>query len=236
VDEGAGVGVSSRSTTWRLAMLALAAVAWLAGFAALPRLGSWTSFAIAGPALTVLALSTDPETRALLRPSFLNVALGLGVGLLMAALTHGAFAAMTPFLPQALTATARLFDLLQVGNFTPATRASLIVVVATCEDVLFRGALAGRSRGRDDAALHRPGRDDLLRVISLSAVYALATMTLGSSLLVMCAFGCAVVWGLLRVATRSLVTPIVSHVVWDLFVLVVCPLVAPGASPVPQRI
>ena len=68
MDEGAGVGVSSRSMTWRLAMLALAAAAWLAGFAILPRLASWTSFAIAGPALTLLALSTDPETRALLRP------------------------------------------------------------------------------------------------------------------------------------------------------------------------
>jgi CAAX protease family protein len=236
VDEGAGVGASSRSMTWRLAMLALAAAAWLAGFAILPRLASWTSFAIAGPALTGLALSTDPETRALLRPSFLNVALGLGVGLLMAALTHVAFAAVTPFLPQALTATERLFELLQVGNFTPAARAGLIVVVATCEDVIFRGALAGRSRGRDDAPLHRPGRDDLRRVVFLAAVYALATITLGSGLLVICAFGCAIVWGMLRVATRSLVTPIVAHVVWDLFVLVVWPLVAPGASPVPQRI
>ncbi len=233
MDEGAGVGASSRSMTWRLAMLALAAAAWLAGFAILPPLASWTSFAIAGPALTALALFSDADTRALLRPSFLTVALGLGVGLLMAALTHVAFAAVTPFLPQALTATERLFDLLHVGNFTPAARAGLIVVVATCEEVIFRGALAGPSGGRDDPPLHRPGRDDLLRVVALAAVYALATATLGSSLLVVCAFCCAIVWGLLRVATRSIVAPIVAHVVWDLFVLVVWPLVAPGASPVP---
>jgi hypothetical protein len=219
--------------TWRLAMLALAAAAWLAGFAVLPPLGSWTSFAIAGPALTGLALFSDADARALLRPSFLTVALGLGVGLLMAALTHVAFAAVTPLLPQVLTATERLFDLLHVGNFTPAARGGLIVVVASCEEVLFRGALAGPPGGRDDPPLHRPGRDDLLRVVALAAVYALATATLGSSLLVVCAFACAIAWGLLRVATRSLVAPIVAHVVWDLFVLVVWPLVAPGTSPVP---
>jgi hypothetical protein len=56
--------------TWRLAMLALAAAAWLVGFAVLPRLASWTYFAIVGPALAALALSTDADTRALLRPSF----------------------------------------------------------------------------------------------------------------------------------------------------------------------
>ena len=232
MDEVAGVGASSRSMTWRLAMLALAAAAWLAGFAVLPPLASWTSFAIAGSALTALALVFDADTRALLRPSLPMVSLGLGVGLLMAALTHVAFSAVAPLLPQARTATERLFDLLHVGNFTPATRAGLIVIVATCEEVLFRGALAGHPGGGDDPPLHRPGRDELLRVVALAAVYALATATLGSGLLVVSAFGCAVVWGLLRVGTRSLVAPIVAHVVWDLFVLVVWPLVAPGAPPV----
>jgi membrane protease YdiL (CAAX protease family) len=219
--------------TWRLAMLALGAAAWLACFAVLPTLGSWTPFAIAGPALAALALVSDTDTRALMRPSFLTVALGLGVGLLMAALTHVAFAAVTPLLPQALTAAERLFDLLHVGNFTPAARAGLIVVVATCEEVIFRGALAGPSGGRDDPPLHLSGRGEAMRVLALAAVYALTTATLGSRLLVVCAFCCAIVWGLLRVATRSLVAPIVAHVVWDLFVLVVWPLVAPGASPVP---
>jgi membrane protease YdiL (CAAX protease family) len=214
--------------TWRLAILALGAAAWLAGFAVLPPLASWTSFALAGPALTGLALFFDADARALLRPSVLTVGLGLGVGLLMAALTHVAFAAVTSLVPQALTTTERLFDLLHVGNYTPAARGGLIVVVATCEEVIFRGAVAGASGARDDPPLHRPGQDDLLRVVALAAVYALAMATLGSSLLVMCAFGCAIVWGLLRVATRSLVAPIVAHVVWDLFVLVVWPLVSPG--------
>jgi hypothetical protein len=214
-------------------MLALAAAVWLFCFALLPPLGSWTPFAIAGPALTGLALFSDADTRALLRPSFLTVALGLGVGLLMAALTHVAFAAVTGLVPQALTATERLFDLLHVGDFTPAARAGLIVVVATCEEVIFRGAIAGPPAGRDDPVLHCPGRNDLSRVVPLAVVYALATATLRSEILVVSAFACAIVWSLLRVATRSLVAPIVAHVVWDLFVLVMWPLVAPGASPVP---
>lgn len=71
----------------------------------------------------------------------------------------------------------------------------------------------------------RADRDDLLRVLALAVGYALA---LGSGLLIVCAFGCAVLWGGLRVATRSLVVPIIAHGVWDLGILVVWPLVQSG--------
>ena len=56
----------------------------------------------------------------------------------------------------------------------------------------------------------------------------MAMATLESGLLILCAFGCAVLWGGLRVATRSLVVPIIAHVVWDLGILVVWPLVQSG--------
>ena len=49
-------------------------------------------------------------------------------------------------------------------------------------------------------------------------------MALGSLLLVVCAFVCAIVWGIMRLASGSLVAPIVAHVLWDLGVLVVWPL------------
>ena len=59
----------------------------------------------------------------------------------------------------------------------------------------------------------------------LAACYAAATLTLGSFLLVVCAFLCGMAWGGLRVATRSLVAPIVAHVVWDLGIFLAWPLV-----------
>ena len=225
MDESAAAGPRSASTSWRLAMFGLAVATWLASFAALARIGSWAPFALAGAALAALSLSSDVAARALLRPSLPKAGVGLAAGLLMAALTHAAFAFVTPLLPEARTATVRLFGLLNVGGFSPAARAGLVIVIAACEEVIFRGALAGLPGGREDQRLHRVRRGDLAPIIPLAAGYALATATLGSLLLMVCAFGCGVVWGALRVATRSLVAPIVAHVVWDLAVLVVWPLV-----------
>jgi membrane protease YdiL (CAAX protease family) len=41
---------------------------------------------------------------------------------------------------------------------------------------------------------------------------------------VLCAFVCGTVWATLRVATGSIVVPILAHVLWDLGVLLVWPL------------
>jgi hypothetical protein len=58
-------------------MLGLAVAAWLAGFAILLRLGTWTSFAITGGALSALTLWIDPGARDLLRASARAAMLGL---------------------------------------------------------------------------------------------------------------------------------------------------------------
>jgi membrane protease YdiL (CAAX protease family) len=78
---------------------------------------------------------------------------------------------------------------------------------------------------RQERWWHRVVRDDGVQIVAFAAVYALAALPLGSSLLVLCAFLCGVVWGGLRSATGSLVVPILTHVIWDLGVLVVWPLV-----------
>ena len=101
-----------------------------------------------------------------------------------------------------------------------------MVVVATCEEILFRGALAGKGQETGRVGLH-----DLLTwrglgtIVALAACYAAATLTLGSSLLVVCALLCGMAWGGLRVATCSLVAPIVAHIVWDLGIFLAWPLV-----------
>ena len=195
--------------TWRLVMLGLAVTGWLAGFTILRQLGTWTPFALIGPGLAALSLASDEGTRALMRPSGRALVVGLVVGLLMVVATHAAFALLAAMLPSARAATIELLALLNVGGFSAPARAGLIAVIASSEEVLFRGALLDNRRS----------------ALALATVYALMMLPLGSGLLIACAFGCAIVWGALRVATRSLIAPIAAHVAWDLGVLVAWPLV-----------
>lgn len=225
VEGGAAVGrFAPTEPQRRLGMLALATLAWAVGFAALARLGTWTPFALAGPALAVAALLFGAVSAAALRPSPWTVGSGLFVGVVMVVLTRVAYAVVAPRLPWARSATSELLDLLNVGGFSLAARAGLIAVIATSEEVLFRGALPSSHAARGRPRLLGSARADLARVVIFAAGYALPTLVLGSPLLVVCAFVCALVWGSLRLASGSLVAPIVAHVIWDLGVLVVWPL------------
>jgi len=218
--------VTNPATARRLLQLALAVAAWLICFTLLASLGSWAGFALAGTTLAALSLRFDPTLPALLRPSLPKVATGLLLGAAMVALTHAAFAVVTVGLPEIKTATRGLYALLSNRGFSPVAQAAFVVVVATCEEILFRGALAETGRGTGQGGLHDLlTRRGLGRVFALAACYAAATLTLGSVLLVVCAFLCGMAWGGLRVATRSLVSPIVAHVVWDLGIFLAWPLV-----------
>ena len=208
----------------RLGMLALATSAWVVGFAALARFGTWTPFALVGTALVVAALVFGAVPATALRPSQGTVGLGLVVGVLMVVLTHVAYAVVAPRVPWARSATSGLLALLNVGGFSPGARAGLIAVIATSEEVLFRGALPTSSAASGRHRLLGLTRTDLVQVVIFAAGYALATMALGSLLLAVCAFVCAIAWGTLRIVSGSLVAPIVAHVLWDLGVLVVWPL------------
>lgn len=198
-------------------LLLLTSVVWLAGFALLQSRGTWLTFAVAGPILATLSVSFDTGTLPLLRPSVRKLALGLTFGLLMVALTRAAFAGVSPLLPAARASTLRLVELFYAGGFPLAVRVVLIVVIAASEEILFRGTVAD-ARG----AGQRPSRRGP-RVAALAAIYAFASLSLGSPLLVLCAFCCGLAWGALRVATGSLIPSMVAHVVWDVGVLVVFP-------------
>lgn len=210
----------------RLLLLALAVGAWLASFTLLVRLGTLAGFALAGTGLAALSLAFDRALPALLRPSLPKVAIGFLLGGGMVALTHAAYAVVTVPFPEIRTATLALYALLNGSESAPVARGAFVVVVATCEEILFRGVLAGSVRGTGRSSLH-----DLLTwrglrpVVVLAACYAGATLPLGSPLLAVCAFLCGMAWGALRVTTRSLVSPIVAHIVWDLAIFLAWPLV-----------
>jgi membrane protease YdiL (CAAX protease family) len=212
-------------------MLAVASAAGLTGFAVLARAGTWVTFLMLGVPIAMAALALGAVPAALLRPSIKKIVGGLLVGVLMTSLTHATYALVALLLPEVRAATARLFVLLEVGHFSPVARGGLIVIIATCEEIIFRGALPVAPSESKQHPLPRVARGDFLRVVVYATGYALAAAPLGSPLLVICALCCGVVWGAARVVTDSLVVPIVAHVVWDLGVLVAWPLLlTPGAQ------
>jgi len=142
----------------------------------------------------------------------------------MVILTHVVYALLAAGIPFVLPATGELFVLLNVVGFSSAQRAVLIVLIASCEELLFRGPVLASAR---TGAEHRTGhltRKEVRRIFGFAAVYAVTTAPLGNSLLIVCAFVCGSVWGALGVEARSLTVPILAHVVWDLGVLLVWPL------------
>ena len=110
--------------------------------------------------------------------------------------------------------TIGLYNELRAPSFTPAERAALVPLVAAAEEVVFRG-LALPDGGKGAA-----------RAVAVNALLVGAThLSSGNWLLALVAAICGSVWGTLRVVTRSCVPSIVTHVAWDLAILVVQPLI-----------
>jgi membrane protease YdiL (CAAX protease family) len=62
-------------------------------------------------------------------------------------------------------------------------------------------------------------------VVLAAAIYAIAHVAAGNPLLVIAAFGCGLYWGLMYAAMDDLVSPTVSHLVWDVLLLFALPVV-----------
>lgn len=205
--------------------LAFAWVTWALCFVALQRLGTWTPFAFVGVLLTAWGVSRRLVSRSLLSPSLARAAWGVSGGVLMVVGTHLAYRAVVALSPPVGDATRRLLTLLYVADFSAGVRALLIVVIASCEEVLFRGLLPSAGRASSWRP-HPPSGAELAQVFAFAAVYALTTLPLGSPLLVLCALVCGTLWGVMRVAAGSVIVPLMAHVIWDLGVLLVWPLPA----------
>jgi membrane protease YdiL (CAAX protease family) len=199
--------------------------AWTLCFVVLQRLGTWIPFAFVGVMLVSVAVSRSVVPRALLRPSLALTLVGLASGAFMVFGTHLAYRALAAFAPPVAGATQHLLNLLNVAGFSPAVRALLIVLIASCEELVFRGLLPTSATVGKNLP-HLPTSHELTQIVAFAGVYAFTTLPLGSPLLVLCALACGSLWGFMRVATGSLVTPLLAHVVWDLGVLIVWPIAA----------
>ena len=216
----------------RRLFIALPYLAWVGCFAVLGRYRTWLPFAYVGVALATAALVTNAVPVPLLRPSLVRVWSGVLAGALMLALTHLAYVWLAAGVPSVVPATQALFKLLDVTGSSRFERATLIAIIASGEEVLFRGPLlsGGAEVKNWLASARRASRKDLRRIFASAAAYALVTAPLGSPLLVLCAFICGSIWGCLGVATSSLTVPILTHVIWDLGVLLVWPVTAAHGS------
>ncbi len=187
---------------------------WGGCFVLISRTGSWAPLAVLGPLLAAAVLFGDPHARALLRPSLRLLAFGLAGAAVMIAGTYALFGVFARLAPDLRLLTIGLYNELRAPSFTAAERAALIPLVAAAEEVVFRGiALPDGGRGA-------------VRAVALNALLVgVAHLSSGNWLLALVAALCGAAWGGMRVATRSCVPSIVTHVLWDLAILVVRPLI-----------
>jgi membrane protease YdiL (CAAX protease family) len=183
---------------------------WSGCFLFITRLGTWAPLALLGPLLASYGLWRWPDARALVRPDVRLVGLGLAGAAAMVAGTYGLFFLLTPRIPELRSLTISLYYTLRTPWFSPAERALLIPLVAASEEIVFRGvALRGGARA----------------VFLNSLIVGIAHLSSGNWLLALLAFICGLVWGGLRVVTRSCVPSIVTHVLWDTAILLIRPLI-----------
>ena len=193
----------------------LAALAvWGGCFVLISRTGSWAPLAVLGPLLAAFVLVRSPQARALLRPSMSLLAIGVAGGAVMIAGTYALFAVLVRLAPDLRLLTIGLYNELRAPSFTPAERAALVPLVAAAEEVVFRGI-----------ALPDGGKNAARAVAVNALLVGAAHLSSGNWLLALVAALCGAAWGAMRVATRSCVPGIVTHVAWDLAILVVQPLI-----------
>lgn len=189
-------------------------VAWGAGAFLSRVFGIWPAVGLTATALGASALALAPASfREALRPSAVQVAIGLLVGLVMALGTWALFPIVSAWLPWIATDVARLY--VAFGRPGPLVILVLLPIVVACEEVVWRGivhrALAERF-------------DWLPTAFAGAILYALAHSPIGSPALVVTCLCVGFCWDLLRSATGSLVAVYVAHLAWDVAVLVLRPL------------
>ena len=203
--------------------LPIAVACWLLGFAWVGFAGSWTPLVVLASLAAARLVLGDPGTRRLLRPRAGALALGAAGGAAMIGATYGFYRLLVPLFPPLPGATRGLYGVLNSAGYRPLALGALVVAVSFCEEVVWRGRpLADVEAGPGRSPLD--GRT-LARVAAVALLYGGASLASGSLLLGALAAGCGFIWGLLRVAGRSLWPAVITHAAWDLAVLVAWPLV-----------
>ncbi|MBV8878752.1 MAG: NAD(P)H-binding protein [Planctomycetaceae bacterium] len=176
-------------------------------------LDPWKGMTVAMGLLLALSLGFEGVRRQL-APTVRRIGLGLAAGALLYGLTRVGVLVLDAAWP-AWVDHARRMSAWKTGQ-TPSFLAVTLVMIVAAEEVFWRGLVARCFMQRFGLAIGL-GAGALL--------YALAHVGTLNPLLMAAALGCGLYWGLLAALTDDLTAPIVSHLVWDVMILFVTPLV-----------
>lgn len=201
----------------RLGAVALATVVYAAALAMRGPYNVWVTTGAAAAVAVVAVVAVDgPRLGAALRPSWRAVAWGVGLGVAMAAATHAAYALAVAWWPALQPEVAALYaDLAESPG--PVASLPVLAAVIVAEELTWRGTLvhALSDRGWSRGAI----------VVGASLAYPLPHLLAGSWLLPVVALGCGLIWTAERVLLTSLLACTLTHLVWDVIVFVLLPLV-----------
>lgn len=190
------------------------AAVWLLGTFASRFVNLWVGV---GSAALLLATLTLLRERALLRslftPTPARIALGAVGGLLQIAVTYTLYPVLSGQWPWLAQTTRELYTILGATN----TVGPLVIIplVILSEELIWRGVV------QETFAL----RLSPFACAGVTAfIYGMCHFPT-HPLLPVLALLCGLYWGAWRAATGSLVTPLIAHLLWDLCVFILAPLV-----------
>jgi uncharacterized protein YbjT (DUF2867 family)/membrane protease YdiL (CAAX protease family) len=174
---------------------------------------AWTGMT-ASMGLALAGALASGSVRRRLWPTGFGIAAGLAAGAILYGLTGVAVLLLRSGWP-GWEVHARLLYALRGAHGCLFVAPSLVLIVLA-EEAVWRGVIAR-------FLMERWGRAS--GIAAGAAIYALAHAATLNPLLVAAALGCGLFWGILYAATDSLVAPFVSHLVWDILLLFVIPIV-----------
>lgn len=191
---------------------------WTASSLLSRQVGMWSAVGGAAVGLGLLVLLLDRKPRMeQFRTSRDGLALGLAAGALMIAGTYVLYPVVRHLVPQIVPQAIGLYATL--GNASGPGAILLLCLVVLGEELVWRGVVYDAF-----AARWGPVGGALLSTF----VYCLAVLPTGLPLLIAIAGGCGLYWSALKAWTRSLTPVLVTHLLWDLVVLILMPLARSG--------
>jgi membrane protease YdiL (CAAX protease family) len=174
-------------------------------------------YAVMGPfalgVVVVIAALLRSELSLWLRPNRRAVLSGLGVGAGMTLATYPAYALMRWLVPDIETQVATLYT--TAHQTTLAAALPWVIAIIVAEEVLWRGALLHVLARRTPPAL--------AMAVSV-ATYAAAQLGTGSWIVGLLALVCGTLWTLQRHFMRSLLSPLLAHLIWTPTVILFFPV------------
>jgi membrane protease YdiL (CAAX protease family) len=198
--------------SWTL--FAVVVLAWASASLVSNIVGIWPAIGSVALILGAIVIRFEPaECQWLLRPSWRDVALGIIVGSVMTLATHLMYPVVVGIVPQVSVDTAHLYEAFRAPSIWVTTLFLGPVILG--EELVWRGVVQTKLSRRFGT---------VNGVWLAAAAYTLVQVPVGSPVLLLTAFACGLVWGVLRARTRSLIPVLVAHILWDVVVLLWLPL------------